>query len=203
MSSESISTKGTKVKKTIIVCEVLVFFLFIAKMLAVGGIIRKAETHYTLFPLNAAQADATMAAAGGRPLRDVLDDGLANERKLSDHLLERQRQIESRENLLKAEEKKLEALKQEVVAKIGNLQTLEEKLSVALDVEDKKFKDLAKIYEATPPPQVGPILEKMDKKMAAAIIANMNSKKAGKVWGYISPGKAVEIAKEMANFKHD
>ncbi|HRR42054.1 MAG TPA: hypothetical protein P5244_12530 [Syntrophales bacterium] len=203
MSSESNSTKGTKVKKVIIACEVLVFFLFIAKMLAVGGIIRKAETHFTLFPLNAAQADATVAAAGGLPVRDVLDNGLANEKKLMDHLLERQKQIESREGMLKAEEKKLEALKQEVVAKIDNLRALEEKLSVSLDAEDKKLKDLAKVYEATPPPQVGSIMEKMDKKMAAAIIANMDTKKAGKVWAHISPGKAVEIAKEMAKFKHE
>ncbi|MBP8985346.1 MAG: hypothetical protein KBG12_06315 [Syntrophobacterales bacterium] len=203
MSSESISTKGTKVKKVIIACEVLVFFLFIAKMLAVGGIIRKAETHFTLFPLNAAQADATVAAAGGLPVRDVLDNGLSNEKKLMDHLLERQKQIESREGMLKAEEKKLEALKQEVVAKIDNLRALEEKLSVSLDAEDKKLKDLAKVYEATPPPQVGSIMEKMDKKMAAAIIANMDTKKAGKVWAHISPGKAVEIAKEMAKFKHE
>jgi flagellar motility protein MotE (MotC chaperone) len=39
----------------------------------------------------------------------------------------------------------------------------------------------------------------MDKKMAAAIIANMSNKKAGQVWGHISPGKAVEIAREVAN----
>jgi flagellar motility protein MotE (MotC chaperone) len=203
MNSESTSSKGKRVKRIIAVCEILVFFLFVAKILAVGGIIRKAETHYALFPLSTAQADHAITVTGGLPVRDVLDDGLANERKLMDHLLERQKQLESRENLLKTEEKKLETLKQEIVAKMENLRILEEKLSVPLTAEDKKFKDLAKVYEAAPPSQVGSILEKMDTKMAAAIISNMNNKKAGQIWGHISPGKAVEIAREVANFRHD
>ena len=201
MNSESVSSRGKKVKKIIVVCEVLVFFLFVAKILAVGGIIKKVETNFALFPLSQAQAELATATPGGLPVRDVLDDGLANEKQLMDRLLERQKQIESKENLLKSEEKKLETLKQEIVAKIDNLRVLEEKLSVPLTVEEKKFKDLAKVYESAPPAQVGSILEKMDKKMAAAIISNMNNKKAGQIWGHINPGKAVEIAKEVANYR--
>lgn len=201
MNLESIGIRGKKVRKIIVACEILVFILLVAKVLVIGGIIRKADTHYSLFPLSQAEAEGHLAFPGGLPVRDVLDDGLASERKLLDHLQERQRLIESRENLLKSEEKKLETLKQEIVAKIETLKVLEEKLSVPLTAEDKKFKDLAKVYEAAPPAQVASILEKMDKKMAAAIISNMNNKKAGPVWGKMNPARAVEIAREAANFK--
>lgn len=203
MNSESTGIRGKRVKKIIVACEILVFFLFVAKVLVIGGIIRKAETHYSLFPFSQAEAEGNLSSPGSLPVRDVLDDGLANERKLMDHLQERQKQIESRESLAKSEEKRLEALKQEIVAKIETLRALEERLSVPLTAEDKKFKDLAKVYEAAPPAQVASILEKMDKKMAAAIISNMNNKKAGQVWGQMSPAKAVEIAKEAANFKQN
>jgi flagellar motility protein MotE (MotC chaperone) len=37
----------------------------------------------------------------------------------------------------------------------------------------------------------------MDKKLAAGIIMNMKSKKAGAIWGYIGAQRAAEIAKEI------
>ncbi len=201
MNSVSIITGGKKAKKLIVACEILIFVLFVAKILALGGIIKKAESTYTFFPLNQAQADPSLAGSGGYAVRDVLDGGLTEEKKLMDHLTERQRQLDLRENLLRSEEKRLDSLKQEIVAKIENLRVLEEKLSVPLAGEDKKVKDLAKVYEATPPAQVGSILEKMDRKTAAAIISSMSNKKAGQIWGHMSPAKAVEIAKELADSK--
>ena len=102
---------------------------------------------------------------------------------------------------IKEEEKKLQALKGEIVAKIDTLKGLEDKLSGMLDTvksaEDKRLKDLATVFEATAPAQAGPMLEKMDKKLAAGIIMNMKSKKAGAIWGHISAQRAAEIAKEI------
>jgi len=200
MSSESFNTRGKKAKKITIACEFLIFFLFVAKILALGGVIQKVEKEFLLFPLSQANADLS-ASPGGLPVRDVLDDNLANEKKLMDHLMERQKELEARENLLMSEEKKLDGLKQEIVAKIENLRILEEKLSIPLAAEEKKFQDLAKVYESTPPEQIAAILEKMDTQMAAAIISNMNNKKAGRVLAHLSSTKAVDIAKEAANYQ--
>jgi len=61
-----------------------------------------------------------------------------------------------------------------------------------------RFRDLAKVYEATPPEKVGALLNKMDNKTAAGIIMQMNVKKAGAVWGQLNPEKAVEITKAIA-----
>jgi flagellar motility protein MotE (MotC chaperone) len=97
----------------------------------------------------------------------------------------------------------LESLKKEIIQKIEALKGLEEKLTSPLEAtataDNKRFRDLAKNYEAAPPQQVGTILERMDTKMAAGILMNMNNKKAGAIWAFISPGRSVEIAKEITN----
>ena len=63
--------------------------------------------------------------------------------------------------------------------------------------EDKRLRDLATVFEATPPAQAGPMLEKMDRKLAAGILMNMKSKKAGAIWGHLSAQRAAEIAREI------
>ena len=128
---------------------------------------------------------------------------MARERKLAASLADREKQLDSRESAIKEEEKKLQVLKSEIVAKIDALKGLEDKLSGMLDavkaVEDKRLKDLATVFEATTPAQAGTMLERMDKKLAAGIIMNMKSKKAGAVWGHIEPQRAAEIAKEITS----
>ncbi len=183
-------------RKVIAVCGILIIAIFLSKVFVVAGFFSKVNASGDLAIINRALADPTLNTR--LPVRDILDDALLNERKLMDQLQEKQKQLEVRENLLRSEEARLESLKKEIVAKIESLKSMEDKLSMPLASEDKKFRELAKVYETAPPAQVGSILEKMDRKTAAAIIMNMNNKKAGAVWGHISPAKAVEIAKEIA-----
>jgi len=183
-------------KKVIAVCGILIIAIFLSKVFVVAGFFSKVNASGDMTIINRALADPSINTR--LPVRDILDDALLNERKLMDQLQERQKQLEVRENLLRSEETRLEALKKEIVAKIDSLKSMEDKLSAPLASEDKKFRELAKVYETAPPAQVGSILEKMDRKTAAAIVMNMNNKKAGAVWGHISPAKAVEIAKEIA-----
>jgi flagellar motility protein MotE (MotC chaperone) len=81
------------------------------------------------------------------------------------------------------------------------LKALEERLGASLEEEktseNKRYKDLAKVYDAAPPDKVGSMLEKMDTKTAAGITMNMKRDKAGAVLGYLSPQKAIEITREI------
>ncbi len=81
------------------------------------------------------------------------------------------------------------------------LVALEERLGASLEEEktseNKRYKDLAKVYDAAPPDKVGSMLEKMDTKTAAGITMNMKRDKAGAVLGYLSPQKAIEITREI------
>ena len=189
-------------KKWIIGLEILLVGFVAVKVLALAGVFHQAGTDHSIF-LNAdrAMAESPAAAAGSTDAKDATADPLDKERKLLSSLQERERQLVIREAALKEEEKRLLGLKQEVSLKIESLKGLEEKLTGLLEhskaFEDKRYRDLASVYEQTPPAQAGPMLERLDKKTAAGIIMNMKSKKAGAVWGHINPQKAAEITREI------
>jgi flagellar motility protein MotE (MotC chaperone) len=190
-------------KRLIIICEILVVLVIIIKIASAGGMLQKITPGTAIFDLDHAIANVAQKATEAAPARETTDDSMARERKLAASLADREKQLDSRESAIKEEEKKLQALKSEIVGKIDALKGLEDKLSGMLDavkaVEDKRLKDLATVFEATTPAQAGTMLEKMDKKLAAGIIMNMKSKKAGAVWGHIEPQRAAEIAKEITS----
>jgi flagellar motility protein MotE (MotC chaperone) len=191
-------------KKIIIAIEVLVVFLFIAKILAIGEIVKKSEiSDNLLWSVRSALADSSSQTGLGSPSRDVSVDTLASERILMSTLADRRRQLENRENLIKFEEKKINSLRIEIVARMEKIRGREEKMMTTQEsvrVEDiTRYKELAKVYEATPPDKVGALLNNMDSRTAAGIIMQMNVKKAGPVWGELNPEKAVEITKAIAS----
>ena len=93
------------------------------------------------------------------------------------------------------------AMRKEITEKITILKAQEEKLAAQMDAakeEDvKRYKEMAKVYENTPPAKGGPMMEKLDTKTAAGITMNMKKDKAGALWAYITPSKAVEITREI------
>ncbi|HPG70504.1 MAG TPA: hypothetical protein PLT21_00585 [Syntrophales bacterium] len=189
-------------KRLIIICEILVVALVVIKLSAAGGVLQNMLPRASsVLELDHAMANVAQKAPENAPAKDPAEDGLARERKLAASLAERERQLDGREGAIREEEKKLQALKGEIIAKIDALKGLEDRLSGMLDTvkaaEDKRLRDLANVFEATPPAQAGPMLEKMDRKLAAGILMNMKSKKAGAIWGHIGAQRAAEIAREI------
>jgi len=135
------------------------------------------------------------------PVRDVLEDPLSRERVLMKTLEQKEQELNDRESRLLAEEQRTQALKQDIIAKIDNLRALEERLGTSIEAdktsENKRYKDLAKVYDAAPADKIGSMLEKMDTKTAAGITMNMKRDKAGAVLGHLSPQKAIEITREI------
>jgi len=190
-------------KKIIVAFEILILFLFMTKILAIAEIVKRSDIFdYSLWSAKHALADVSSQTAARLPVRDVFEDTLMNERSLIISLEDRRRQLENRENFVKFEEKRIHLLKNEIVAKIEMLQNREEKITVPQESDKmeniNKIKELAKVYGATPPDKVGALFSKMDNKTAAGIIMQMNTKKAGAVWGHLDPEKAVEIAKTIS-----
>ena len=185
-------------KKLIVVCEILILFIFLAKIAAVGGILKISETADRLMTVDHASADSPVVN-----VKDVCKDSLLQERELLSSLLEKQKELKDRERLLSSEEKRLNSLKNEILSRINKLREMEEKLSGLLETiketDNNRYKDLAKVYESTPPARASSMLEKLDKRTAAAIIMNMKSKKAGAIMGHINPTRAAEITKEITS----
>ena len=189
----------------IIVCEILILFVFLAKIAMVVGIIKNPETSDGILSVNKAVADTPVAVESAPTVRDVTEDRLSGERKLLASLLEKQKKLDNRGNLLESEEKRLKSLRSEILSKIDSLGEIEGRLTALLEMikemNSQKYKDLAKIYEAAPPAQAGFMLEKLDRKTAAAIIMNMKSKKAGAILGHMAPAKSVDITREITRLK--
>lgn len=199
-------------KKLLIGIQLLILVLILTRVVSVVGFVKKTDI-LPAVSLNASQALAqppvtspatgTIPAALEQPLNGTSGDNLATERDLATALLAKKNELDNRENTLRAEEKRLLALRKEITDKIALLKSQEEKLTSVLDTakasETKKYKEMAKVYESTPPAKAGKMMEQLDIKTAAGITMNMKKEKAGAIWGYISPQKAVEITKEITH----
>lgn len=188
-------------KKLILVCEILIALVFLAKFALLGGVLKTAEIPDHFISISTAAADSTTDGSHGTPAKNVLDDNLSEERKLLSALLEKHKTLDEREAYLKDEEYRLNSLKNEIVLAIGQLKELENNLTAQFETikntNDKKYKDLVKIYESAPAAWVGSMLEKLDTRTAAGIIMQMKNKTAGTVLGYLSPEKSLAITREF------
>ncbi|NLN39993.1 MAG: hypothetical protein GX155_10430 [Smithella sp.] len=202
-------------KKIIITVQILVAVFIVVKVAAVSGIFGKGDIFTSgasiVRPAQAqSQAPDTQAAQTQEaqaadelpvPPKDALRDILAEQRDLATALASKKTELDERENLLRAEEERLLSLRREIVEKMTILKAQEDRLAAELDKvrEDniKRFKEMAKVYESTPPAKAGPMMEKLDTKTAAGITMNMKKDKAGALWAYLTPAKAVEITKEI------
>ena len=192
-------------KRFIVSCQVVIIAFFIVKILFLTEALR-IESISPVFSLDhfgqaIAQTTKPSANAAATDVKDVTDDPLKKERDLLASLQKRQKELDMRESSLKAEEEKMLALKKEIMEKIDALKSLETQLSSKLDMEKtndtKRLKELAKVYEATPPQKAAAMLEKLEVKTAAGITINMKRERAGLIWGYLTPQKAVAITNEI------
>jgi flagellar motility protein MotE (MotC chaperone) len=201
-------------KKIIIVIQLLIVVLVLVKVVSVVGLSKKTDILPAVSFITSqamAQQTAAMPSTVNNPVvspvlpalqsKETLDNSLSKERDLAVALLAKKNELDNRENTLRIEEQRLLTLRKEITDKISLLKSQEEKLTAVLEAsqtsEIKKYKEMAKVYEATPPAKAGSMLEKLDIQTAAGITMNMKKDKAGAIWGYISPQKAVEITKEI------
>jgi flagellar motility protein MotE (MotC chaperone) len=190
------------VKKLIIASQIVVVVLIVVKALFLTEALQQ-TSFLKAFSLNHfGQAIAQTPARTILPaLGDAANDSLQKERDLMALLQKKQKDLDARESTVNAEEQKVLALKKEIMEKIETLKALETQLSAKLDAEKsqdgKRMKELAKVYEAVPPPKAAAMLDKLDTKTAAGITINMKRERAGLIWGYLNPQKAVAITNEI------
>jgi flagellar motility protein MotE (MotC chaperone) len=195
-----------KMKKLLIGVQILILVLILIKVASVFGLVEKSDILSAASSITSqalAQSPVTSPVAAGQPLNDASDDSLVKERELATALLAKKKELDNRENTLRKEEQRLFALRKEITDKILLLKSQEEKLTSVLEASKasdvKRYKDMAKVYDAAPPAKAGKMLEQLDIKTAAGITMNMKKDKAGAVWGYITPQKAAEITREITH----
>jgi flagellar motility protein MotE (MotC chaperone) len=189
-------------KRIIIASQIILIVFFVSKILFLTEGLQLSPFLSALTLKHFGQAIAqTTVKAQVSAVRDAVDDGLQGERDLLALLQKKQQQLDTREVAIKVEEEKINALKKEIIEKIDMLKTLDAQLSAKIEVEQagnaKRFKDLAKIYEATPSQKAAAMMEKLETATAAGISIHMKRERAGLIWGFLSPQKAVEITRDI------
>ncbi|OPL15460.1 MAG: hypothetical protein AVO39_07910 [delta proteobacterium MLS_D] len=176
-------------KKLLFLCKILLIGVIVIKVAALAGVIKETESWKASLSPDDAVADERAAD----------DDQSSRHRELLKMLAEKEQELAEREKTLTDEEQRLSSLKQEILSRIDVLDSMMESIRV---IDDKQYTDLAKVYEAAPPDRAGAMLERLNRKTAAAIIMRMKSKSAGEIWGYLDPDTAAAITREISDFLH-
>jgi|Deesub1362A_J573_1020465.scaffolds.fasta_scaffold00118_25 flagellar motility protein MotE (MotC chaperone) len=108
-----------------------------------------------------------------------------------EHLEAKRRDLEEARQRLRQTQKKLEDERK-------RLEALRKQIKQELDRQvEERLGKLAKVFDETTPEKAGKILSQLDPPTAAALLQRMNSRKAGRIWGYVDPERAREISRVL------
>ena len=106
------------------------------------------------------------------------------------------RELEIRENLLKAAEKRLEARAAEIKDVEGGNAAAAQKREEA---EAARFKSIVTMYENMKPKDAAKIFDRLDMKILIEVASQFNPRKMSDVMAQMSPESAEKLTVEMAN----
>ena len=151
------------------------------------------------------QAEPTGQAASPAPTPPSSKDLLLSIQKEREALKKREDALKKKEEQVADEEARLQKVQVELDKKLEMLTQIQVALQTMIQqkkgLDDETLKKLARVYESTPPEQAGPMLSKLDTKLGAQILIRMDGRKAGKIWGFVSPERASEISAEITRLK--
>lgn len=117
-------------------------------------------------------------------------------RERNQELDARAREMEMRENLLKAAEKRLEA-------KVVELKDAEQRVTAAVDNRDKaeakRFNSIVSMYENMKPKEAARIFDRLDVKLLVDVTAQINPRKMSEILAQMSPEAAERLTVELAS----
>ena len=113
-----------------------------------------------------------------------------------DELDKREHEIELRENLLAAAEKRLDAKLAELKKVQGTVSGL---LQQHDDEEETKLKQLVKMYEIMKPKEAAAIFEKLEMPVLLNVVDRMREQKSGPIIAKMDPVKAEKLTAALAD----
>jgi len=112
-------------------------------------------------------------------------------------------ELKEKEETLKREEERVNALRKDVEEKIGNYSQLLARIERALkkidQVKDEKILNVVKAYESMPAEDAAARISALDDDTALLILLKMKAKKAGAVMALIEPRKAAYLTRSMTS----
>lgn len=197
--------KSLKIKKIVVFIQIFVLVIYVLKIVALAEMVQKTAPAPQIPNTANKQTNNLPVQDTSESKKSAGENELGKARDLYQSLEAQKGELDKKAQALKFEEQRLLILKKEILEKIDQLHIQEEKLNVALEankkVDSQRYKDFAKVLESAPPAKAGQMLEQLDVQTAAGITMNMKKDKAGAVWGYLSPQKAVEITREVTRVR--
>lgn len=156
----------------------------------------------------AQKAEGTGTKPAPQPTPEVVFQGLEAKRVA----------LQERAEVIRLEEKKLKELKAEMDAKREELETLRKQIETSLtrleakeksvnDVQrlddEKKIKQLVKLYSSMKPKQAAVIVNSMDIVIAERLFMNLKGDVAGKILALVDKEKAARISERIAETLDD
>jgi len=116
-------------------------------------------------------------------------------------------ELAEREESLKREEQRLQALRKDVDERIDRYTVILRKIESALanieTVRGERIDAVVKTYEAMPAENAAARIEALDRPTALLILGRMKSKKAAAILALIAPPKAAEITRHLTELHRD
>ncbi len=137
-----------------------------------------------------------------------VDESFRAKEKLLEELIakvkEREAGLDQREKEIELTRDNLQSVKKDINERLEKLRAVKADIEAAINqqkmMNEANITKLAKVYESSPPEQAGILLSQIDIDIAAQILLKMNSRKAGKIWGFVEPKKAAQISKKLAEY---
>lgn len=120
-------------------------------------------------------------------------------------LVERKKELDSREEELARVEGELNQQKEELQKKIAELEKMRGSISQMLEnrvkTDDQKVETLVQFYSNMKPPQAAKIFETIDEDLAVQILGRMKKKSAADILNLMKPEKAQMFTENFAGYK--
>jgi flagellar motility protein MotE (MotC chaperone) len=199
----------------------LIYFFIVLNILIAGVLVTHRGDSLSGLGAVVATAEAADEPQANDETSDVKEiDGDADNNKATedvklmlDGLEEKRIQLQKQEERIQLEQKKLNGLKQELEDKMAELERTHELIEQSLarldrkksekerlreEEEDRKIKQLVKVYSNMKPKQAGEIINKMDIVIAEKIFLSMKGEAAGQILSYVDSAKAAQISERLA-----
>ena len=124
------------------------------------------------------------------------------ERAILERLGERREEIESRAREMDTREQLLRAAEKKLDSRVGDLKTLEEKLQSNPDNREQSqaaaLKNLVTMYETMKPKEAAKVFDRLDMKVLLPVVQKMNPRKMAEVLAAMSPEVAEKLTVALA-----
>ncbi|OQX20572.1 MAG: hypothetical protein BWK76_00720 [Desulfobulbaceae bacterium A2] len=154
-----------------------------------------------LFPALSSAAPATETPPPG----ESREFGSVEERRLLLSLEEERRGLATAKESLAERENELKRLEVEVDKKLTELtrlrQELEEMMAQRSEDEQKRIKDLARMYEKMAPEKAARLIVTLDEGLAIAILSGMKTKAAAKLLNFMEKDKGAKLSAAFSSLQ--